>query len=52
MPTELADARAAVERGIKEGREDQVSTAVLELTGRPPRAFAEFVCDHAYEWTQ
>ncbi|MFF4470462.1 NAD(P)H-binding protein [Streptomyces sp. NPDC001599] len=52
MPTEFADALAAVERGIEEGREDRVSTAVLELTGRPPRAFAEFVSDHAYEWTQ
>ncbi|UCM88146.1 NAD(P)H-binding protein [Streptomyces marincola] len=52
MPKEFADALAAVERGIKEGREEQVSTAVLELTGRPPRAFAEFVSDHAYEWTR
>lgn len=52
MPTEFAAALAAVERGIKEGREDRVSTAVLELTGRPPRAFAEFVFDHAYEWTR
>lgn len=52
MPAEFAAALAAVERGIREGREDQVSTAVLELTGRPPRAFAEFVADHAYEWTR
>ncbi|ARQ68503.1 NAD(P)H-binding protein [Streptomyces marincola] len=52
MPTEFSDALAAVERGIKEGREDQVSTAVLELTGRPPRAFSEFVSDHAHEWTR
>ncbi|GAA3883408.1 NAD(P)H-binding protein [Streptomyces sedi] len=51
MPAEFADALAAVERGIEEGREDQVSTAVLELTGRPPRAFAEFVSAHAHEWT-
>lgn len=52
MPTDFAAALAAVERGIKEGREEQVSTAVLELTGRPPRAFSEFVSDHAHEWTQ
>ncbi len=52
MPPEFAAALAAVERGIKEGRQDHVSTAVLELTGRPPRTFAEFVSDHAYEWTQ
>ncbi|MBZ6287737.1 NAD(P)H-binding protein [Streptomyces olivaceus] len=52
MPAEFADALAAVERGIQEGREDRVSTAVLELTGRPPRGFAEFVSDHAHEWTR
>ncbi|MBB0230054.1 NAD(P)H-binding protein [Streptomyces calidiresistens] len=52
MPPEFADALAAVERGIKEGREDRVGTAVLELTGRPPRTFAEFVSDHAYEWAR
>ncbi|MFF4913660.1 NAD(P)H-binding protein [Streptomyces tendae] len=52
MPAEFAAALAAVERGIREGREDRVSTAVLELTGRPPRTFAEFVADHAYEWSR
>ncbi|MCC4315992.1 NAD(P)H-binding protein [Streptomyces malaysiensis] len=52
MPAEFAAALAAVERSIKEGREDQVSTAVLELTGRPPRAFADFVSEHADEWTR
>lgn len=52
LPTAFAEALAAVERGIEEGRENQVSTAVLELTGRPPRAFAEFVADHADEWAQ
>ncbi|MEN8651542.1 NAD(P)H-binding protein [Streptomyces sp. 21So2-11] len=50
MPGEFADALAAVEDGIKAGREDLVSTAVLDLTGRPPRPFAEFVQDHATEW--
>lgn len=50
MPAEFAAALAAVEDGIRAGREDQVSTAVLDLTGRPPRTFAEFVQDHATEW--
>ncbi|MBL1118418.1 NAD(P)H-binding protein [Streptomyces sp. 110] len=50
MPGEFAVALAAVEDGIKAGREDLVSTAVLDLTGRPPRRFAEFVQDHATEW--
>ncbi|WP_327392758.1 NAD(P)H-binding protein [Streptomyces sp. NBC_01186] len=50
MPAEFAAALAAVDTGIKSGREDLVSTAVLDLTGRPPRPFAEFVQDHATEW--
>ncbi|ASQ99684.1 NAD(P)H-binding protein [Streptomyces sp. 11-1-2] len=50
MPAEFAAALAAVEDGIRAGREDQVSTAVLDLTGRPPLPFAEFVQDHVTEW--
>ncbi|GLU48635.1 NAD(P)H-binding protein [Nocardiopsis ansamitocini] len=50
MPAEFATALATVEDGVRAGREDRVSTAVLDLTGRPPRAFAEFVQDHASEW--
>jgi uncharacterized protein YbjT (DUF2867 family) len=50
LPAEFAAALAAVEDGVRAGREDQVSTAVLDLTGRPPRTFADFVRDHAAEW--
>lgn len=51
LPSEFAAAIAAVEDGIRAGREDRVSTAVLDLTGRPPRTFAEFVKEHATEWS-
>ncbi|ASO20444.1 uncharacterized protein YbjT (DUF2867 family) [Actinoalloteichus hoggarensis] len=50
MPAEFAAALAAVEADIEHGSQDHVSTAVLELTGRQPRHFAEFVRDHAAEW--
>ncbi|GAA2346124.1 ergot alkaloid biosynthesis protein [Streptomyces violaceusniger] len=50
MSAEFAAAIAAVEDGIRAGREDQVSTAVLDLTGRPPRTFVEFVQEHATQW--
>jgi hypothetical protein len=50
MPAQFAAALAAVEDGIRAGRQDHVSTAVLELTGSPPRTFAEFVGEHAAEW--
>ncbi|MBA6436071.1 NAD(P)H-binding protein [Streptomyces sp. GMR22] len=52
MSAEFAAALAAVESGIRAGREDQVSTAVLDLTGRPPRTFAAFVQEHAGEWVR
>lgn len=48
---EFAASIAAVEDGIREGREDQVSTAVLDLTGRPPRSFEEFADAHAAAWS-
>lgn len=48
---EFAASIAAVEDGIREGREDQVSTAVLDLTGRPPRSFEEFADVHAAAWS-
>ncbi|RSN54455.1 ergot alkaloid biosynthesis protein [Amycolatopsis sp. WAC 04182] len=51
VPAEFAAAIAAVEDGIRAGREDRVSTAVLDLTGRPPRTFAEFAQEHALEWS-
>ncbi|MBI0292937.1 NAD(P)H-binding protein [Streptomyces sp. PRKS01-29] len=47
---EFAAAIAAVEDGIRAGREDQVSTAVLDLTGRPPRTFAAFAQEYATQW--
>ncbi|WP_413754897.1 NAD(P)H-binding protein [Streptomyces sp. MMBL 11-3] len=50
MPDAFATALAAVDAGIRTGRDDQVSTAVLDLTGRPPRTFAGFVQDHASRW--
>ncbi|WP_447034774.1 NAD-dependent epimerase/dehydratase family protein [Streptomyces sp. DSM 118878] len=50
MPDAFATALAAVDAGIRTGRDDQVSTEVLTLTGRPPRSFAEFVQDHAAHW--
>jgi uncharacterized protein YbjT (DUF2867 family) len=49
IPAPLADALAAVDALLDAGQEDQVTTAVLDLTGRPPRTFAEFVRDHATE---
>lgn len=51
MPAEFAAALAAVEVGIEAGEQDQVSTAVLDLTGRPPRTFTEFAAEHAAKWT-
>ncbi|SFS52335.1 NAD(P)H-binding protein [Saccharopolyspora flava] len=51
MSAEFAAAISAMEDNIRAGREDQVSTDVLDLTGRPPRSFEEFVRTHAWELT-
>ena len=47
LPDAFAASLAAVDANIRAGRDDLVSTAVLDLTGRPPRTFAEFLRDHA-----
>ncbi|ALG07468.1 oxidoreductase [Kibdelosporangium phytohabitans] len=52
IPASFATALAAMENGIRAGVEDRVSTSVLDLTGRPPRTFAEFVQEHADEWVR
>jgi uncharacterized protein YbjT (DUF2867 family) len=36
--------------GVRAGHEDEISTAVHDLTGRPPHAFAQFVEEHAARW--
>jgi len=51
MPASFAASLAAVEIGMKAGENAQISTSVLDLTGRPPRTFDEFVRQHAHEWT-
>jgi uncharacterized protein YbjT (DUF2867 family) len=51
MPTAFAESLAAVDVGIRSGRDAQVSTSVLDLTGHPPRTFDEFARQHAHEWT-
>ena len=50
MPLAFAESLAAVEIGIRAHREDRISTSVLDLTGRAPRDFADFVRRHASEW--
>lgn len=50
IPAAFADAVTAIEASVRDGREDQVSTDVLDLTGRPPRTFAAFVREHAHRW--
>lgn len=50
MSAEFSAAIAAVEDGIRRGLHDRVSTAVLDLTGRPPRTFDEFVQENETRW--
>jgi uncharacterized protein YbjT (DUF2867 family) len=50
LPAEFADSLAATEDDVRAGRYDGVTTSVLDLTGRPPRTFEDFVREHAAEW--
>jgi uncharacterized protein YbjT (DUF2867 family) len=50
IPAEFAAILAAADAGVRAGREDELSTAVLDLTGRPPRTFTQFVQEHAARW--
>ncbi len=50
LPAEFAASLAAIGDDVRAGRYDEVTTSVLDLTGRPPRTFEDFVREHAAEW--
>ena len=50
LPAEFAGILAATEDGVRAGRYDRITTSVLDLTGRPPRTFEDFVGEHAQQW--
>ncbi|WP_369221130.1 NAD(P)H-binding protein [Streptomyces sp. R39] len=50
IPAQFAAILAAADTGARTGRDDEVSTAVLDLTGHPPRTFSQFVQEHAARW--
>jgi len=50
LPSSFAASLAAAEIGTKAGDDAQITTSTLDLTGRPPRTFNEFVCRNAGEW--
>ncbi|MEO3886981.1 hypothetical protein [Nonomuraea sp. B5E05] len=42
---------AALDEDIRRGAEDRVTSTVPDVTGRPPRSFAEFVAEHRAAFT-
>ena len=50
VPAPFATRLAGAELGVREGSADRVTTSVRDLTGRPPRGFAEFAREHADAW--
>ncbi len=50
LPAEFASSLAATEDDVRAGRYEKVTTSVLDLTGRPPRTFEDFVREHATQW--
>jgi len=51
LPAEFASSLAAIGDDVRAGRYDEGTTSVLDLTGRPPRTFEDFVREHAAEWS-
>ncbi len=50
IPAEYAALLAGLEEAIKNGAEDRVTSAVEDVTGRPPKSFADFARDNAASW--
>lgn len=50
LPAPFAAVLAATEDDVRANRYDDVTTSVLDLTGRPPRTFEDFVGEHVEEW--
>lgn len=43
LPADFAAALAAVDANIRAGAEDNTTSTVLDVTGRPPRSFRDFI---------
>jgi uncharacterized protein YbjT (DUF2867 family) len=50
LPASFATSLAAVENGTKAGADARLTTSVLDLTGRPPRTFDDFVRRNRAAW--
>lgn len=50
IPEAFAHVLAAMDAAIAQGAEDRVSPTVQRITGRPPRAFADFAAAHTAVW--
>ena len=50
LPASFAASLAGTEVGVKAGDDAQITTSVLDLTGRPPRTFGEFVRRNLSKW--
>jgi len=50
MPAAYAALLAGLDEAIKHGAEDRITTAVKDVTGRPPKSFAAFARENAAAW--
>ncbi|MEU7040877.1 NmrA family NAD(P)-binding protein [Streptomyces varsoviensis] len=50
VPERFADLLAGMDRAIAEGAEDRTTPTVEQVTGRPPRSFAEHAAANAAAW--
>lgn len=47
VPPEWAAVLAALDDNISRGEQDFITSTVLDVTGRPPRSFVDYLADHA-----
>ncbi len=52
VPAPYAVLLAGLDEAIKNGAEDRTTSTVEEVTGRPPKSFADFARDNAEAWRQ
>jgi festuclavine dehydrogenase len=50
MPKDYADMLAAMDDAISKGTEEKLCNTVLEVTGKQPKRFADFVEDAKAVW--
>ncbi len=50
FPEFIIDLMISLNHSIRQGRADEITNTVLEVTGKAPTTFQQFVDDHRSAW--